>query len=437
MALEFRPPQDLINAYLNRPSPGQIASEGVNQALQTYAQSKAAQQKNAIDQQAKDIEMAKGLSQGGQDFQAALDQIKAGRNAQQAPSGPSLIDRAKAFFTGSQTGKAPDASSGSPTNFSPPVSSSGTVPSPMTPGLAQNTAVIQSTMPTPSPAASPTPLAKPGGPTTDPLIQEYMVDPLAFKRNHGTQGIEKLKTQMEIDKGIEDKSKGPLQTITKEQAIKDGTFDPSKQIMVEPPAPRLDLGTKQDQFDQKEWDKIVKDTNPLTASNRTTLGMASKANFQADRALVTLSKPVVTNQEAGNAMADIAAIYQTGSPTQYGMSHQEYSTLYGKIQGALQSVTGKPQDALPDAIKNRLVGVLHDMKGTNSLVLKQQLDFTEKAKKRIIDKYPDEWKGIRSTLEDNPDMPGQTPIPGSGPHGASVSQNGHTYNWNQKTGQYE
>lgn len=41
MVLNFTPPQDLIDAYLNRPSPGQIASQGVNAALQTYAQQKS------------------------------------------------------------------------------------------------------------------------------------------------------------------------------------------------------------------------------------------------------------------------------------------------------------------------------------------------------------------------------------------------------------
>lgn len=53
MALEFRPPEDLIQGYLSRPSPGQIASQGMNQAFQLYAQQKAAeQQKAALSRQA-------------------------------------------------------------------------------------------------------------------------------------------------------------------------------------------------------------------------------------------------------------------------------------------------------------------------------------------------------------------------------------------------
>lgn len=329
------------------------------------------------------------------------------------------------------------------------------VPEAQLPDVAKQYGINFPSAPTPSTGTLPSPDQTAGTPdiqgspivqAPSPIVQAHAqttgFNPLNVPMPTSKAGLAKYKnaidtqhTELENKKLLE--KKGPLKTITKEQVLADGTYDPSTQYIVEPPAPRLDISTKQDQFDQKEWDKIVRDTNPLTARTSTTLGMAAKANFNADRALVTLSKPVVTNQEAGNVMADIASIYQNGSPTAYGMSHQEYSTLYGKIQGALQTVTGKPQDALPDEIKNRLVEVLHDMKGTNNQVLKQQLDFTEKSKARIIKKFPQEWQDIRGTLENNPANPGQTTIPETGPHGASVTQNGQTYNWNPRTGQYE
>lgn len=427
MVLEFNPPTDLVNAYLNRPSPGEIASQGIQQALQTYASNKDAQQKEALAQQAKDIEMAKGLAGSGQDFMDAYKQVVAARTPPQAPSGPSLIDRAKTFF------------SGQPKPTSSPLIPSSSVP----PQMSTGTVSGMQSVPPPSglPSSAPAPLTPQGSPVSQNFmtptgeLDQAALD--AYKKQHGTLGLANLDKQLSLSNTLKTaygKTK-PVPVLTKEAALAQGTVDPNTKI-VEPPN-QLNIGTKQEQFDQKEWDKIVKDTNPLTASGRTTLGMASKANFQADRALVTLSKPVVTNQEAGNVMADIASIYQTGSPTQYGMSHQEYATLYGKVQGALQTITGKPQDALPDAIKNRLVGVLHDMKQTNGTVLKQQLDFTEKAKKRVIDKFPQEWQDIRATLENNPQQTGSPSIPTTGPHGASVSQNGHIFNWNAKSGQYE
>lgn len=45
MALQFRPPEDLINDYLKRPSSGQEASAAIGQGIQGYAQSKAQQAK--------------------------------------------------------------------------------------------------------------------------------------------------------------------------------------------------------------------------------------------------------------------------------------------------------------------------------------------------------------------------------------------------------
>ena len=158
-------------------------------------------------------------------------------------------------------------------------------------------------------------------------------------------------------------------------------------------------GEKESQFNQKEWDKIVEETNPLTASSRSSLGMAAQANLRADRAIVTLQQPTVTNQEAGNIMADIASIYQGGSPTQFGMSEQGYKTLYGSIQGVRQMITGHPQDAVTPEIKSRLNGVLEKLKGVNNGVISSQLDFMEKSKAKIIKAFPDEWQDIRTNLE--------------------------------------
>lgn len=389
MALQFQPP-NLPMAY---PENSIDKLNKTFELLNAYAEQRRQQtsqlQTQKLAQQQKDIEMAKGMAANGQDFMDAYNKIVAARTPTQQPqTAPFSTPRAPTALggylnpdsvnpAGNQQPTSPiighwNASMGGTAGVEPPQASTGTLPSP----------------------------APTTGVSTDPMIQEYQKDPIAFKKQHGPAGLGKLKTQAELDALIGKPTSTPYYSPKGEKK-----FDLPKDAKILPD--KLDISTKQDQFDQKEWDKIVKETNPLTASSRSTLGMASKANFQADRALVTLSKPVVTNQEAGNVMADIAAIYQTGSPTQYGMSHQEYSTLYGKIQGALQTVTGKPQDALPNAIKSRLIGVLHDMKGTNSLVLKQQLDFTERSKKKIIDKFPDEWKGIRQTLESNPDMPSQ------------------------------
>lgn len=409
MALQFQPPPDwLVQNYIQskQVNPAVETLSGVNQVMQQYAQQKALQQQQAAKN---DETYIAAFTAGGPDLANQIASRRGIKNPPVLPSGQPPVP---------STGTA----GGFDVNASTPVEMNA-----------------QQSMPAEHPVVSQSPLIQASLAHPDHAkalgYQAPSQEQVGSWMNQGKYGQSKLDEATKAKALLAEPAMESVMTHAK--ALEAGAVPKGTRI-VEPPAPRLDISEHQSQFDQREWDKIVKDVNPATASTRTTLGMATKANFQADRALVTLSKPVVTVQEAGNAMADIAAIYQMGSPTQYGMSHQEYSTLYGKVQGALQSVTGKPQDALPDAIKQRLIEVLHDMKGTNAGVLKQQLDFTEKSKAKIIKKFPDEWKDIRMTLEGSQQTPaGFASIPQTGPHGPSVNQNGHTYNWNPRTGQYE
>lgn len=203
----------------------------------------------------------------------------------------------------------------------------------------------------------------------------------------------------------------------------------------------ITLGEKDSQFNQKEFDKIISDNNPNNAQSRTSIGMIGRANLNADRALTTLMKPTVTKQEAGNVMADIAGIYQGGSPTTLGMKEQEYNTVYGSLKNTLQSLTGKPQDALPDDIKARLIATLRDMKATNAAIIKRNLDTTAAAKGRILKHFPDEWKAFREQVEGGSAPADSAPTTGganaqSGPYGPEVEKDGKTYVWSAATGKY-
>jgi hypothetical protein len=195
-------------------------------------------------------------------------------------------------------------------------------------------------------------------------------------------------------------------------------------------------GEKESQFNQKEWDKIVKETDPLNTSSRTVVGQAAQANAKADRAIVTLQQPIVTNQEAGTLLGDIASIYQGGAPTQFGMSEQQYKTLYGNLQSARQFITGQPQDVMPQAIKTRVAGLLEKLKNVNNGVISNHLDYLETAKAKIIKAFPDEWKNMRSKLERGQKVYGdgsQSPSGQSLPAGAGTGgQQGQVFNVNGK-----
>jgi len=245
-------------------------------------------------------------------------------------------------------------------------------------------------LPTATPAPVPVPIAAPGSvtPTADPM-STFLNMPMT----KGQMASLKMGTAAAA-------ANRPEHVMTQQQALDAGIVPKETRILPNAKDPnQFTIGGKEDQFYQREWDKLLKETDPLNASSRTPLGMASRATFNANRALKTLLNPVVTNQEAGNVMADVAGIYQNGSPTQFGMSHQAYDSLYGKIQGVKQLITGKPTDALPKDIKDRLVNVLSDMKATNQALLTQRLDMTEHTKKAVISRFPEEWKEYRAILE--------------------------------------
>src|SRR5258706_5070544 len=113
---------------------------------------------------------------------------------------------------------------------------------------------------------------------------------------------------------------------------------------------------------QKAWTDFITKHDPATGSSRTVIGRIGNTNINVDRAISTLNRPTVTNQDAGNVMADVASIYQNGSPTEFGMTHQQYETAYGRVKGLLQYLSGKPTEAVPAPIKAHLMETLTELK---------------------------------------------------------------------------
>lgn len=163
--------------------------------------------------------------------------------------------------------------------------------------------------------------------------------------------------------------------------------------------------------EDKEWGKLVDTVNPQKASSRSTLGIASQGNLKADRAIVTLNKPTVTKAELGNVMADVASIYQGGAPTDTGMSHQDWSTAFGKVMGNLQFLTGNPQDAVPEPIKQRILTDLNDLKAINQRSISNNLNYYEKARSGLVGRHKAEWLAARQEVEGSPSQGGLQPLP--------------------------
>ena len=163
------------------------------------------------------------------------------------------------------------------------------------------------------------------------------------------------------------------------------------------------LQLRQDSMDQRtqnQWTTFLHQNNPELASPRSTLGMAGTGNAKADRALATLqNNPLVTSADLGNITADLASIYQGGAPTDMGMKHQEYGTIWTNIQKLKQFVTNNPTDVLPDAMKNKVIDTIQRLKDANNKVLNNYFDATEKSQDKLISKNSDEWKSFRAGFD--------------------------------------
>ncbi len=187
-----------------------------------------------------------------------------------------------------------------------------------------------------------------------------------------------------------------------------GAFDPVAGRLTtnenDPLAPKpasTDMnGMRQDNYYQKEFDKLTTVNDPNNASSRTAIGMLGRANLNAQRAMITLNRPVVSSVDAGNLMAEIASIYQGGSPTQFGMSEQQYKTLHQSIAQKVQYLTGNPTDALPKEVVDQLKETLMGMAQANSSIIKRQLDSVEASHKKLIGWAGTNWSDWRKNKEE-------------------------------------
>lgn len=171
----------------------------------------------------------------------------------------------------------------------------------------------------------------------------------------------------------------------------------SGDMMVKNPVNELKLKEQQDQFDQRQWTALTNKFNPSVVSSRSALGMASNGNLRADRAMSTLQQPMVTNAQIGNVLADLAGIYQGGAPTQFGMHEQQYTTAYQQLQNLLQYVTAKPQNVVTPEIKKKVYDTIMDLKKVNNDYMAQTFKSVEGSQKKLISKYPEEWKALKES----------------------------------------
>ena len=158
--------------------------------------------------------------------------------------------------------------------------------------------------------------------------------------------------------------------------------------------------SKGDSAVDKDWEKIQNKGMLTGRGVNATTRTAQQTLVNANRALMLLSKPIQTPQDANTISADFNQIFSGHSATDYGISEQTYKTLQSKAAQAGQFWSGN-QQALPDNIKTHLSNILGDLKTQNIGIIKDYLDELELGHSSVIGegaKYENDWQKLRAKM---------------------------------------
>jgi hypothetical protein len=151
----------------------------------------------------------------------------------------------------------------------------------------------------------------------------------------------------------------------------------------------------------KDWIDIQKQGMLQGRGINKTATTAQQTLTNANRALMLLSKPIQTPQDAATISADFATIFAGKSATDLGMKEQSYNTLKNKAAQAAQFWTGSPQSALPDDIKTHLTNVLTELKSQNVGIMKDYLDELEMGRGSVVgagSPHENDWQQLRAKM---------------------------------------
>lgn len=203
MALEFRPPEWLLQEYVNRRRP----QDEIADQLDKISQQQMAQRQQQVSNQ---NAASKNL----------IDLIGNDPELLKTPLGQRVMKQSGVDLGGYQPPTVSSGTAQSP-SVQPPTQTAGTAPDSGSPIISHWNSM------------------QGGGQTEIPTAPDVL-NQLGTLENRGKLGqkaISNYKTTLEtakLAKELGKPDKGPLKTVTKEQAISNGVFDPTKEIIVDP-----------------------------------------------------------------------------------------------------------------------------------------------------------------------------------------------------------
>ncbi len=160
----------------------------------------------------------------------------------------------------------------------------------------------------------------------------------------------------------------------------------------------LNVGVRQDQWTETQWQKLTDKVNLLNAGSRKALGVAATNNMRADRLLITAADPNATTQDIANIVSDIQAVYKGGVPDQVSLAHGDYKTFNRKVSEVLTYITSKPQSARSPEVLARLTQIAKELKDVDNKVVRDNLGINAIGFEKIIKDDPERWAALGSAV---------------------------------------
>lgn len=163
----------------------------------------------------------------------------------------------------------------------------------------------------------------------------------------------------------------------------------------------IQLGMRQDQFDQGQWVKLGNAVNALTAGSRKALGIAATNNMRADRAIETIDNPklVKSPQLVTQLVQDVSGIYKGGVPDEVSLKHSMYPNLMGDLAKLQSYLSSQPESGATKALLNQVREQVLSLKQIDNQAIEKNLGISAVEFEPIIKKDPARWQRMTGAVQ--------------------------------------
>jgi len=157
-------------------------------------------------------------------------------------------------------------------------------------------------------------------------------------------------------------------------------------------------GQMSEKDDEKMGMQIAKAINPLSASSRSTLGIAGNVNMRADRALMLLKNESPTVEDKAMIVRDLQYLMQGGAPFAEEVKKGMYGSLWEDANKLIQYVTATPTALDNPDILNKLKQTILDLKEVDNKVINDNLGVWGAATMDWAARNPEEWSRMTGAV---------------------------------------